>query len=101
MTHFSDPEMFKIKDSRKREFDRMWRKGEILDNTYLRSLFILGFLPDEANTELNMLKMEKTRFEVKCSCGRSMVGGAIACGGCYAEARERAEKARQALREKR
>jgi hypothetical protein len=58
MTHFSDPEMSKIKDSRKREFDRMWRKGEILDNTYLRSLFILGFLPDEARTELSLLKMD-------------------------------------------
>lgn len=32
------------------------------------------------------------RYEIKCDCGRHMmVGGAIACSVCYAEARERRE----------
>jgi hypothetical protein len=39
--------------------DQCWRKGEIGDATYLRSLFIAGYLPDEANTELNLLKLER------------------------------------------
>lgn len=38
------------------------------------------------------------RFEIMCECGRcKKVGGAIACGLCYQEARDRAEKARQQL----
>jgi len=46
-------------DWQKLRFDQMWRKREILDNTYLRSLFIIGYLPDEAASELNLLKMER------------------------------------------
>lgn len=35
------------------------------------------------------------RYEIKCACGRHMmVGGAIACSVCYAEAREGRERAR-------
>ena len=34
------------------------------DATYLRSLFLLGYKPDEVNTELNLLKMEKRRCYV-------------------------------------
>ena len=59
MTHFSDPERPAIKASTKLRMDQHWLRGEILDNTYLRSLFILGYLPDEANTELRLLKMER------------------------------------------
>ncbi len=59
MTHFSDPERSRNRDLVKLQLDSYWRCGRILDNTYLRSLFIMGYLPDEANTELNLLKMEK------------------------------------------
>lgn len=59
MTHFSDPERPRDRDMTKLRMDQHWRRREILDNTYLRSLFILGYLPDEANTELNLLKMER------------------------------------------
>ncbi len=59
MTHFSDPEGPRDRDMAKLRMDQHWRRGEILDNTYLRSLFIIGYLPDEANTELNLLKMEQ------------------------------------------
>ena len=58
MTHFSDSERPAHLDMQKLRLDQHWRKREILDNTYLRSLFILGYLPDEANTELRLLKME-------------------------------------------
>ena len=61
MPYFSDPERKSLNDINKLRFDQLWRKGQILDNTYLRSLFIIGYLPDEARTELNLLKMEKLR----------------------------------------
>ncbi len=61
MTHFSDSERPRDRAMTKLRMDQHWRRGEILDNTYLRSLFIMGYLPDEANTELNLLKMEKRR----------------------------------------
>lgn len=60
MIHFSDPEKPKIVDIQKLRMDQAWRKKEILDATYLRSLFIMGYLPDEANIELNLLKLENT-----------------------------------------
>lgn len=60
MTHFSDPERPAHLDMQKLRMDQCWRRGEILDNTYLRSLFIMGYLPDEARTQLNLLKMERT-----------------------------------------
>jgi hypothetical protein len=56
--HPSDPERPAHLDMQKLRMDQAWRRREILDNTYLRSLFILGYLPDEANTELRLLKME-------------------------------------------
>ncbi len=58
MTPFSDPERPRDRDMTKLRMDQHWRKHEIGDPTYLRSLFILGYLPDEANTELRLLKME-------------------------------------------
>jgi hypothetical protein len=47
--------------------DAHWRlsaeflRGTIGEATYLRSLFILGYLPAEAQTELAHLKMEMAR----------------------------------------
>jgi hypothetical protein len=54
-----EPERPAIYDARKRQFDRLWLSGEIGESTYLRSLFILGYLPDEANSELALLRMGK------------------------------------------
>ena len=58
MTPFSDPERPRDRDMSKLRMDQLWRKRQIHDTTYLRSLFILGYLPDEARTELSLLKME-------------------------------------------
>lgn len=55
----ADPERPRLNDMNKLRMDQLWRQGQILDNTYLRSLFIMGYLPDEARTELALLKMEK------------------------------------------
>lgn len=57
--YFADPERPQLLDMQKLRMDQCWRKGEIGNSTYLRSLFIMGYLPDEANTELSLLKMEK------------------------------------------
>jgi len=57
----SDPERPIAIDMQKLWMDQYWRRGEISDNTYLRSLFIMGFLPDVANSELALLKMESRR----------------------------------------
>lgn len=46
-------------DMQKLRMDQLWRKKQIGDSTYLRSLFILGYLPKDANTELNLLKLER------------------------------------------
>jgi hypothetical protein len=43
----------------KLRMDQCWRRREIGDATYLRSLFVMGYLPDVANVELNLLKMER------------------------------------------
>ncbi len=59
MISHHDPEREALKELQLRRFDRLWRDREILDNTYLRSLFIAGLLPDEANTRLNLLRMAK------------------------------------------
>jgi hypothetical protein len=59
MIDFTDPERRQQLDMKKLRMDQCWRRREIGDPTYLRSLFIMGYLPDEANTELNLLKMEE------------------------------------------
>jgi len=61
MIPFSEPERPTLNDMAKLRMDQCWRRGEIGDSTYLRSLFIMGFLPDAANNELNLLKMESRR----------------------------------------
>ena len=57
--HFSDPERPALLDMQKLRMDQLWRKGQILDNTYLRSLFIMGYSATDATTELNLLKLER------------------------------------------
>jgi len=59
MIPHTDPERPALLDMQKLRFDQLWRKRQILDSTYLRSLFIIGYLPDEAATELNLLKLER------------------------------------------
>lgn len=59
LPHYSDPERSTVIDMNKLRLDQCWRRKEIMDNTYLRSLFILGYLPSEAITELNLLKEER------------------------------------------
>lgn len=56
--HFSDPERPAHLEQSKLRFDQLWRKGQILDTTYLRSLMIVGYAPNDAATELRLLKME-------------------------------------------
>ena len=41
--------------------DQCWRKGLIGDSTYLRSCMLNGDTPADANTRLNLLKMETPR----------------------------------------
>jgi hypothetical protein len=56
--NFSDPEARHILNARKTERDNEWLRGQIGEATYLRSLFILGYGDRDAQTELNLLKME-------------------------------------------
>ena len=53
-----DPEYQANLELRHHRFDQLFRAGTIGESTYLRSLFIDGMLPDEANTRLSLLKME-------------------------------------------
>ena len=59
--HFSDPERTVLLDMQKLRMDQCWRKGEIGDLTYIRSLTFYGYLPKDANVELNLLRLEKER----------------------------------------
>lgn len=54
-----DPERPALLDMHKLRMDQCWFKGEIGSITYLRSLFIMGYSPADANTELSLLKMHK------------------------------------------
>lgn len=62
MIPYSDPERPAQIDMQKLRMDQCWRKGEIGDSTYIRSLTFCGYLPKEATTELNLLKMENKGF---------------------------------------
>ena len=55
----SEPERPALTDMQKLRMDQCWRKGEIGDATYLRSLFIMGYSSTDAVTELNLLKLER------------------------------------------
>lgn len=57
--HYSDPEARAMLEHRKRQRDLEFLRGQIGEATYLRSLMIDGMLPDEARTELNLLRMVK------------------------------------------
>lgn len=56
-----DPERPTLLDMQKLRLDQCWRKKELGDATYLRSLFIHGYTPADANVELNLLKMERQK----------------------------------------
>lgn len=56
--HFSDAEAQQILSDRKRDRDNEWLLGQVGEATYLRGLIILGYLPDEARTELNLLRVK-------------------------------------------
>lgn len=58
MIPFSEPERPAMLDMQKLRLDQCWRKKEIGDLTYLRSLSIMGYVPRDAQTELNLLKLE-------------------------------------------
>lgn len=58
--HFSDPERPKILDMQKLALDQCWRKGQVGDVTYIRTLFSMGYVPRDAQTELNLLRLEQT-----------------------------------------
>ena len=59
MIPHTEPERPTLLDMQKLRMDQCWRKGEIGDATYIRSLTFYGYLPKEATVELNLLKMEK------------------------------------------
>ena len=60
MIPHTDPERPQLLDFQKSRMDQCWRKREIGDNTYLRSLVIMGHSPADAITELNLLKLERS-----------------------------------------
>jgi hypothetical protein len=59
MIPFTDSERSQTLDMQKLRIDQAWRKGLIGDATYLRSISFYGYAPNDANTELNLLKLEK------------------------------------------
>lgn len=58
--HFSDSEKPALLDMQKLRMDQCWRRGEVGDVTYLRTLFLQGYAPHDAQTELNLLRLEQT-----------------------------------------
>lgn len=56
-----DPERPALYDASIRRLGQLWKQELIGDSTFLRSLMVMGRLPDEANTELNLLRIEKQR----------------------------------------
>lgn len=54
-----EPERPQMLDMAKLRMDQEWRKKTITDSVYLRSLFIAGYSPADAVTELNLLKLER------------------------------------------
>jgi hypothetical protein len=59
MTSWHDPEARQMLDDRKRQRDNEWLRRQVGDATYLTGLRILGYLPRDAETELNLLRMEQ------------------------------------------
>lgn len=54
-----EPEKPQMLDMAKLRMDQAWRQKLIGDATYVRSLHFMGRTPDEAVTELNLLKLER------------------------------------------
>lgn len=59
MIPFSEPERPAMLDWEKLQLDQHWRKGAIGNVTYLRTLFLIGYAPRDAQTELGLLKLEQ------------------------------------------
>jgi hypothetical protein len=57
----SDPDQKEKRSNSKWRLDQAFLQGHIGAPTYLRSLFIDGWKPDEANIELRLLEAEKHR----------------------------------------
>lgn len=53
-----EPERPAMLDMAKLRMDQALRRKEIGRTTYLRSLFIMGYSPRDAATELSLLEME-------------------------------------------
>ena len=59
MIPHTEPERPAMLDWQKLQLDQHWRKGAVGDVTYLRILFLIGYAPRDARTELNLLKLEQ------------------------------------------
>lgn len=58
--HPSDPERSQTLDWQKVQLDQHWRRGQVGDVLYLRVLVQQGYAPRDAQTELNLLRLEQT-----------------------------------------
>lgn len=56
-----DPERPALLDMQKLRLDQCWRKKEIGDVTYLRSLYFIRYSAADANVELSLLRMENAK----------------------------------------
>jgi len=54
-----DPETRQILNDLKTQRDAEWCRKQISDAAYLRSLMILGYGDKDAQTELNLLKLDQ------------------------------------------
>jgi hypothetical protein len=59
MIPHTEPERPQLLDMQKLRLDQCWRKGEIGNVTYLRTLLLSGYAPRDAQTELNLLRQER------------------------------------------
>jgi hypothetical protein len=65
--HFSEPEAREILADQKGRMDHLWLSGQIGTSTYLRSLFIQGIAPDDANRALKELQEFKDEQQRSCA----------------------------------
>jgi hypothetical protein len=56
---YQDPETRHFLNIRKMQRDAEWCRKQVTDATYLRSLMIMGYSDNDAQTELNLLKLLK------------------------------------------
>jgi hypothetical protein len=54
-----DPEHWQTLKFRKIQRDNEYRRNQVTEGTYLRSIMFLGYNEREARTELSLLNMEK------------------------------------------